>query len=113
MLCNSYLWENFNYNIWYQAACTQLKWPNQVGSVDIWESVYSSSTSFLLGIKHHIVTILKPSLSKTVTYNNGPKMKRGESSLFPFDQLMYVTALVSGASYKSLYKASFVSGNRN
>ena len=32
----------------YQAACTQPKWPNQVGSLDFCWSVFSSSTSFFL-----------------------------------------------------------------
>ena len=32
----------------YLAACTQKKWRNQVGNLDFWWSVYSSSTSFFL-----------------------------------------------------------------
>ena len=33
------------------AVCTQPKWPNQVGSLDFWQSVYSSSTSVFLGLQ--------------------------------------------------------------
>ena len=34
----------------YLAACTEPKWPNQVGSLDFWWSVYGTSTLFFLGL---------------------------------------------------------------
>ena len=48
----------------YPPACWQPKHPNQVGSLEFWRSVYSSSTSFFLGFiewRRVILYVLKKS----------------------------------------------------
>ena len=64
------LYKSNNSFLGYPAACWQPKQPNQVGSLEFWGSVYSSSTSFFLAQRYTNPSILiLSSFSCLVTFH--------------------------------------------